>query len=246
MPTTRMGGCLQRGRRESRRRPRRQFGDWVAISRQFGLPYIPLIVMEQQQLIEKHAKEAGLDVEEARRNERACTRLGGGRTLAEQLDLQAAFFAGLGDASGQATQAAAMFDEVERSIASGDVAKVERALSDMNAKFGSSPYAQQAGLLAAKTFYVGSWGNAAKMKLVTNLVLGLNRAALAEGLMFAEATGFTREDALQVLLNQPADSLGLKIAAQTNRVGRNAICVLRDVTRCATAAVGALRSKILA
>jgi predicted negative regulator of RcsB-dependent stress response len=53
----------------------------------------------------------------------------------------------------QATQAAAMFDEVERSIATGDIAKVERALYDMNAKFGSSPYAQQAGLLAAKTFY---------------------------------------------------------------------------------------------
>jgi predicted negative regulator of RcsB-dependent stress response len=53
----------------------------------------------------------------------------------------------------QATQAAAMFDEVERSIVTGDVAKVERALADMNAKFGTSPYAQQAGLLAAKTFY---------------------------------------------------------------------------------------------
>ena len=53
----------------------------------------------------------------------------------------------------QATQAAAMFDEVERSIATGDVAKIERTLSDMNTKFGSSPYAQQAGLLAAKTFY---------------------------------------------------------------------------------------------
>ena len=60
--------------------------------------------------------------------------------------------------------------------------------------------------LAAKTFYVGSWGNAAKMKLVTNLVLGLNRAVLAEGLVFAEATGLSREDALQVLLNSPAYS----------------------------------------
>lgn len=53
----------------------------------------------------------------------------------------------------QATQAAAMFDEVERSIATGDVSKVERALTDMDAKFGASPYAQQAGLLAAKVFY---------------------------------------------------------------------------------------------
>ena len=43
--------------------------------------------------------------------------------------------------------------------------------------------------LAARTFYVGAWGNAAKMKLVTNLVLGLNRAVLAEGLVFAEAIG---------------------------------------------------------
>ena len=60
--------------------------------------------------------------------------------------------------------------------------------------------------LAAKTFYVGAWGNAARMKLVTNLVLGLNRAALAEGLVFAEAAGLSMEDALQVLLNSPAYS----------------------------------------
>jgi 3-hydroxyisobutyrate dehydrogenase-like beta-hydroxyacid dehydrogenase len=44
------------------------------------------------------------------------------------------------------------------------------------------------------------------MKLVTNLVLGLNRAVLAEGLVFAKATGLAMEDALQVLLNSPAYS----------------------------------------
>lgn len=60
--------------------------------------------------------------------------------------------------------------------------------------------------LAAKTFYVGPWGNAAKMKLVTNLVLGLNRAVLAEGLVFAESTGLEMKDALEVLLNSPAYS----------------------------------------
>jgi len=60
--------------------------------------------------------------------------------------------------------------------------------------------------LAAKTFYVGAWGNAAKMKLVTNLVLGLNRAVLAEGLVFAQASGLQMEDALEVLLNSPAYS----------------------------------------
>jgi 3-hydroxyisobutyrate dehydrogenase-like beta-hydroxyacid dehydrogenase len=60
--------------------------------------------------------------------------------------------------------------------------------------------------LAATTFYLGAWGNAAKMKLATNLVLGLNRAALAEGLVFAEATGLSQEDTLNVLLNSPAYS----------------------------------------
>lgn len=72
--------------------------------------------------------------------------------------------------------------------------------------------------LAAKTFYVGAWGNAAKMKLVTNLVLGLNRAALAEGLALAAATGLTKQDALEVLLNSPAysrmmDSKGTKMVS---------------------------------
>jgi 3-hydroxyisobutyrate dehydrogenase-like beta-hydroxyacid dehydrogenase len=37
------------------------------------------------------------------------------------------------------------------------------------------------------------------MKLVTNLVLGLNRAALAEGLAFAQAVGVEPEAALEVL-----------------------------------------------
>jgi 3-hydroxyisobutyrate dehydrogenase-like beta-hydroxyacid dehydrogenase len=60
--------------------------------------------------------------------------------------------------------------------------------------------------LAAKTFYMGAWGNAAKMKLVTNLVLGLNRIVLAEGLVLADATGIAKDDALQVLLNSPAYS----------------------------------------
>jgi 3-hydroxyisobutyrate dehydrogenase-like beta-hydroxyacid dehydrogenase len=60
--------------------------------------------------------------------------------------------------------------------------------------------------LAAKMFYVGPWGNAAKMKLVTNVVLGLNRAVLAEGLVFAKAIGLSGEQALQVLLDSPAYS----------------------------------------
>lgn len=66
----------------------------------------------------------------------------------------------------QAGQSAAMFDEVERSLASKDAAKIERALTDMNAKFGSSAYAQQANLLAAKTFFELGNVDAAKKALM--------------------------------------------------------------------------------
>jgi 3-hydroxyisobutyrate dehydrogenase-like beta-hydroxyacid dehydrogenase len=52
---------------------------------------------------------------------------------------------------------------------------------------------------SAKTFHVGRCGNGSKMKLVSNLVMGLNRAALAEGLVFAEMVEVAPADALQVL-----------------------------------------------
>ncbi len=60
--------------------------------------------------------------------------------------------------------------------------------------------------LAARSLYVGPWGSGAKMKLVTNLVLGLNRAALAEGLTFARAIGLAAEDALGALTQSMAYS----------------------------------------
>lgn len=50
----------------------------------------------------------------------------------------------------QAAQAAALYDEVERSAAGGDTARLERAIADMKDKFGSTAYAQQAGLLVAR------------------------------------------------------------------------------------------------
>lgn len=53
----------------------------------------------------------------------------------------------------QAAQASQMYDEVDRAVQGGDVARIERALGDMNQRFASTSYAQQAGLLAAKSFY---------------------------------------------------------------------------------------------
>ncbi|QDU90439.1 2-hydroxy-3-oxopropionate reductase [Pirellulimonas nuda] len=53
--------------------------------------------------------------------------------------------------------------------------------------------------MVARAHYLGAWGNAAKTKLVNNLILGLNRAALAEGLCFAESIGLDPAAALAVL-----------------------------------------------
>jgi len=53
----------------------------------------------------------------------------------------------------QAAQAAVMYDEVERAAVAGDVAKLERALSDMKERFGRTAYAEQAALLAARIYH---------------------------------------------------------------------------------------------
>jgi 3-hydroxyisobutyrate dehydrogenase-like beta-hydroxyacid dehydrogenase len=57
-----------------------------------------------------------------------------------------------------------------------------------------------------KRFHVGPAGSGARMKLVVNLVLGLNRAVLAEGLSLAGACGLDRAAALTVLKSTPAYS----------------------------------------
>jgi len=55
------------------------------------------------------------------------------------------------------------------------------------------------GTFAARTIYTGPVGSAARMKLVTNLVLGLNRAALAEGLSFARTLKLDGKQTLEIL-----------------------------------------------
>lgn len=67
--------------------------------------------------------------------------------------------------------------------------------------------------------HVGPSGQGAWMKLVTNLVLGLNRAALAEGLAFAESIGVDAGTALEVLRESMAysrimDTKGPKMVAR--------------------------------
>lgn len=53
----------------------------------------------------------------------------------------------------QASQASIMYDEVERAVQSGDAARLDRSFADMKDRFGGTIYAEQAGLLAARTYY---------------------------------------------------------------------------------------------
>jgi 3-hydroxyisobutyrate dehydrogenase-like beta-hydroxyacid dehydrogenase len=52
---------------------------------------------------------------------------------------------------------------------------------------------------ARRWYAVGPWGSGARMKLVVNLVLGLNRAALAEALALARACGLDLAETLTIL-----------------------------------------------
>ena len=60
--------------------------------------------------------------------------------------------------------------------------------------------------IGRQTFHTGASGTGAKMKLVTNLVLGLNRAALAEGLAFAGSLGLDLPLSLAVMRGSAAYS----------------------------------------
>ncbi len=50
----------------------------------------------------------------------------------------------------QAAQASALYDEVERSVGTGEISKMQRAFDEMKNRYPSTTYAQQAALLLAK------------------------------------------------------------------------------------------------
>ena len=99
---------------------------------------------------------------------------------------------------GQATQAAAMYEEVERVVKTGDMVKIERAFADMKDKFGATAYGQQAGLLVARQYFDAGKLDQAKAALMWvaekssdpgyQAVARLRLAAvLADGKAYAEA-----------------------------------------------------------
>lgn len=65
--------------------------------------------------------------------------------------------------------------------------------------------------LGAKVFYLGASGNGSKAKLAGNLILGLNRLALAEGLVFAAKLGLEPRAFLEMLKVTPAYSVAMDV-----------------------------------
>ena len=65
----------------------------------------------------------------------------------------------------QSAQAAVLYEEVERATQAADMARLDRSLADMKDRFGGTLYAQQAGLLAAKTYYEKGNTDAARAAL---------------------------------------------------------------------------------
>ena len=89
-------------------------------------------------------------------------------------------------------------------------------------------------VMGQKVFHVGPCGSAAKLKLISNLVLGLNRAALAEGLAFAEAIGVAPAAALEVMAGSMAysramDAKGRKMVERDFSVQARLSQHLKDV-----------------
>lgn len=65
--------------------------------------------------------------------------------------------------------------------------------------------------LATQRVHAGPAGAGARAKLATNLVLGLNRAVLAEGMAFAQALGIAPALFLQLVLATPARSVAAEV-----------------------------------
>ena len=68
--------------------------------------------------------------------------------------------------------------------------------------------------LAQQHFHLGPVGSGSKAKLASNLILGLNRLVLAEGLVFAEALGLDLESLLPILKSSPAYSCAMDVKGE--------------------------------
>ncbi|WP_296225038.1 YfgM family protein [Ralstonia sp. UBA689] len=65
----------------------------------------------------------------------------------------------------QAGEASVLYEQVEKAVDSKDAGKIKRAATDMEDKFGGTPYAQMAALAAAKALYEANDAAGAKAQL---------------------------------------------------------------------------------
>jgi predicted negative regulator of RcsB-dependent stress response len=92
------------------------------------------------------------------------------------LGTYAAWMAWQGWSARQAQQAAVLYDSVERAATTGDVSLLERASNDIEDKFGSTTYAQQAALLAARVLQEQKRPDAARKQLTWVIEHGSDEA----------------------------------------------------------------------
>lgn len=78
-------------------------------------------------------------------------------------------------------------------LVGGDRAVMEKAADVLDA-------------ICPRRYFLGAAGNGSRAKLAVNLILGINRAAIAEGLVFAERLGLERESFLEVARGSAAYS----------------------------------------
>jgi len=119
-------------------------------------------------------------------------------------------------------------------LAPRGIALVDATLSGSSAQIGSreavmmvgaddADYRACADLLetvAGRIYRVGGRGAGTKAKLASNVVVGLNRAALAEGLVFAEALGLDLDAFLALLKGSPAYSKAMDAKGERMLRGR--------------------------
>ena len=65
----------------------------------------------------------------------------------------------------QASQAAALFEEVERHAVAGDIPKLDRVFADMKDKYPNTNFAQQAGLVVSRVYFEAAKPDQAKAAL---------------------------------------------------------------------------------
>ncbi|MCC7374555.1 MAG: NAD(P)-dependent oxidoreductase [Verrucomicrobiales bacterium] len=99
-------------------------------------------------------------------------------------------------------------------------------------------------IMGARVIRSGEIGSASRMKLISNLVLGLNRAVLAEGLAYAEAIGVKPAAALEVLsasmaYSRAMDVKGRKMVERDYSVQARLSQHLKDVRLILDTAAGA-------